>query len=153
MWKKFVSLLLCMGFAFATFCTSAVAVAPGLTIYASGATSEAEAQRRLNEIRAVLPGESSSNHATFTVNGVACTHGSWNTCTNCNFKNVMSQRLGITPLRSGAAYTCYGLPASCTNISSEKLIMSRIRLLCFKDKCKVNHKSFKQLRRWRSRAT
>lgn len=108
MWKKFVSLLLCMGFAFATFCTSAVAVAPGLTIYASGATSEAEAQRRLNEIRAVLPGESSSNHATFTVNGVACTHGSWNTCTNCNFKNVMSQRLGITPLRSGAAYTCYG---------------------------------------------
>ena len=79
----------------------------GLYVYGYGATTQTEVMRRIAEIHSVLPGEE-GNHAYFTVSGSACSHNAGSTCNGCNFKNVMKQRLGITPLRSGAAYTCFG---------------------------------------------
>lgn len=79
----------------------------GLILYDNPVRTEEEALDRLDEIRESLPGDL-DNHSYFTVSGEPCGHSALETCSNCDFRNVMTQRFALNPIRRGEAYTCLG---------------------------------------------
>ena len=90
---------------------SVIGAIDGLTEYTSPATTEAEVLRRIEEVHNVLPGESATNHTYFnTLNNSPCAHSSGpQSCEYCEYKSVMKNRLGITPLAIGDdSWTCLG---------------------------------------------
>lgn len=79
-----------------------IAAAPitGLQLNASAANGVA---RKIQEVVNLF-----GNYSYFSVNGRACTHNSWQTCSNCMYENVANNRLGWNWGYSWSGWTCCG---------------------------------------------
>jgi len=79
---------------------------PLTTVSAAPAQPTVTAQQRIDQLLNLFP-----DGSYFTVNGKPCTHGRYDTCSNCKMSNVMTQRLGYSQSQvSGIidGWTCVG---------------------------------------------
>lgn len=70
-----------------------------LTVSAAPAQPTGTAQQRIDQLLKLYP-----NGSYFTFNGKACTHGRYSTCSNCNLKNIMTNKHGYSQSQFNGLY-------------------------------------------------